>query len=203
MNMAFSASHSSKCLKRHVGAIVVDKAGGVVGVGYNENPLGTSPCVEEVRYQNRCYRDIIRNDHFRMLSSTGVRCPKCGKPLVVSDGPPWRCSHCLKDNLKINLEEYFFPDRAMTWCTAVHAEVWALMAAGERARDGVLYTTTFPCFQCAEKIVQAGIKRVCFTEAYPDVKSRARLEIGKIAVEQFDGVRSASFERIFAMNRPA
>jgi len=47
MNMAYSASHSSKCLKRHVGAVVVDTAGKVVGVGYNENPIGTKPCMEE------------------------------------------------------------------------------------------------------------------------------------------------------------
>jgi deoxycytidylate deaminase/dephospho-CoA kinase len=202
MNMAYSASHSSKCLKRHVGAVIVDNDGGVVGVGYNENPLGTNPCVEEPKYGNRCYRDIVRNEHFGMLRQKRVRCPRCGEALEVKEGPPWRCEVCARRGEKTNLEEFFFPDRAMTWCTAVHAEIWAVLAAGKRSRGGHLYTTTFPCFQCAEKLAQAGIKRVCYTEAYPDVKSRARLEIAGITVEQFEGVRSASFERIFSSRRP-
>lgn len=59
MNIAFSASHSSKCIKRHVGAVISDPTGQVVSAGYNENPLGTHPCVEEPAYENQCLRDII------------------------------------------------------------------------------------------------------------------------------------------------
>jgi deoxycytidylate deaminase len=152
MSMAFSSSHSSKCLKRHVGALVVDSRGQVVGVGYNENPLGTRPCVEEPTYDYRCYRDNLRNSHFEDLAKRGAKCPKCGEPLQHKSGPPWRCESCLKKEEKTNLESFFFPDRAMSWCTAIHAEVSAILAAGERASGGTLYTTTFPCFQCAEKI---------------------------------------------------
>jgi deoxycytidylate deaminase len=197
MSMAFASSHSSKCLKRHVGALVVDTRGQVVGVGYNENPLGTKPCVEEPTYECRCYRDIIRNAHFADLASRGARCPQCGEPLKHSDGPPWRCAACQQKAVKTNLERFFFPDRAMSWCTAVHAEVSAILAAAERARGGTLYTTTFPCFQCAEKITQVGIKTVYFSEAYPDPHSGKRLELSGIELRQFEGVRSASIERFF------
>jgi deoxycytidylate deaminase len=75
MNIAFSSSHSSKCIKRHVGAVVADPNGQVVSAGYNENPLGTNPCVEEPEYHNQCFRDIIRNQHFESLSKKGARCP--------------------------------------------------------------------------------------------------------------------------------
>lgn len=197
MSMAFASSHSSKCLKRHVGALVVDGRGQVVGVGYNENPIGTKPCMEEPTYDRRCYRDIIRNAHFADLSARGARCPKCGQPLQHRDGPPWRCAKCLETNSKTNLESFFFPDRAMSWCTAVHAEVSAILAAAERARGGTLYTTTFPCFQCAEKITQVGIKTVYFSEAYPDPHSGKRLELSGIELKQFEGVRSASVDRFF------
>ncbi|HEY5176720.1 MAG TPA: deaminase [Terriglobales bacterium] len=201
MNMAFAASHSSKCKKRHVGAVIV--AGGqVVGVGYNENPLGTKPCVEEPTYNFECYRDILRNGHFADLASRGARCPKYGEPLQTKPGPPWLCEVCLTKNEKTNLEPFFFPNRAMSWCTAVHAELWALMSAGERAKGGTLYTTTFPCFQCTEKLIQGGIKEVYFTEVYPDTHSGNRLELASIKLHQFEGVRSISFERIFAPNRP-
>lgn len=202
MNIAYSASHSSKCLKRHVGAVVIDVGGQVVSAGYNENPLTTLPCVEEPTYGNRCYRDNLRNETFRTLSESGARCPRCGNPLPVIVGPPWECVACAATGGKTNLEIFFFPDRAMNWCTAVHAELWALLAAGERARHGTLYTTTFPCFQCAEKITQAGIKHVVFTEAYPDARAASRLEMAKIEVIRFEGVRSSSFERIFSKNRP-
>jgi len=173
MNIAFSASHSSKCIKRHVGAVIADSAGQVVSAGYNENPLGTHPCIEEPEYKNQCYRDIIRNDHFELLAANGARCPVCGQKLTFKQGPPWKCTACAKKKKKTNLESFFFPDRAMNWCTAVHAEVWAILAAGERARKGTLYTTTFPCAQCAEKIVQSGIGKVIFTESYPDTQGFA------------------------------
>lgn len=202
MNIAFSSSHSSKCIKRHVGAVIADPTGQVVSAGYNENPLGTNPCVEEPEYNNQCFRDIIRNKHFKSLSEKNARCPVCGKPIKFEQGPPWRCTECAKKGLKTNLESFFFPDRALNWCTAVHAEVWAILAAGERARSGVLYTTTLPCAQCAEKIVQAGILKVVFTDPYPDAYGVERLKLGAVELEQFEGVRSSSFERIFARKTP-
>ena len=202
MNIAFSSSHSSKCIKRHVGAVIADPKGQVVSAGYNENPLGTKPCVEEPEYDNQCFRDIIRNEHFKSLSEKGARCPVCGERIIFEKGPPWRCKACSEKGEKTNLEGFFFPDRALNWCTAVHAEVWAILAAGERARSGVLYTTTFPCAQCAEKIVQSGIEKVVFTESYPDPHGATRLKLGKVELEQFEGVRSSSFERIFSRMNP-
>lgn len=202
MNMAFSGSHSSKCLKRHVGAVVVDPSGRVVGVGYNENPLGTKPCVEEPEYGKQCFRDIVRNEHFKRLSERKILCPVCANQLPEIKGPPWRCPNCAKKEVKTNLESFFFPDRAMNWCTAIHAEVWAILAAGDRGRGGTLYTTAFPCFQCAEKITQAEIDEVIFTEPYPDPYSKARLTLAGIKLKQFEGVRSSSFERIFSRMKP-
>ena len=202
MNIAFSSSHSSKCVKRHVGAVVASSMGQVVSAGYNENPLGTNPCIEEPLYQRQCFRDIVRNEHFKRLSEQGAKCPVCGSELKYKPGPPWRCSACSSRKRKTNLESFFFPDRAMTWCTAVHAEVRAILAAGERARGSTLYTTTFPCAQCAEKIVQSGVRKVIFTEPYPDVYGAKRLELGHVELEQFEGVRSASFERMFSRTKP-
>ena len=203
MNIAFSSAHSSKCIKRHVGAVIVDPKGQVVSAGYNENPLGTNPCIEEPEYKNQCFRDIVRNRHFKSLEDKEALCPVCGQKIVFESGPPWRCKACADNGKKTNLESYVFPDRALNWCTAVHAEVWAILAAGERARGGTLYTTTFPCSQCAEKIVQSGIKKVVFTESYPDPYSVQRLELGNIDLDQFEGVRSSSFERIFSKTKPA
>lgn len=202
MNVAYASRHSSKCLKRRVGAVVV-KNEQIVGVGFNENPIGTSPCVQEKQYEYLCYRDILRNERFADLAARGIHCPRCAKKLSRIEGPPWMCDSCQADGVKTNLEAFFFPDRAMNWCTAVHAEVWAVLVAGDRCRDATLYTTTFPCFQCAEKITQMGIREVCFTEPYPDTKSRGRLVRAGIKLRQFEGVRSPSFERIFGTKKEA
>jgi deoxycytidylate deaminase len=90
----------------------------------------------------------------------------------------------------------------MTWCTAVHAEVVAIIAAGHRARGTTLYTTTFPCFQCSEKIAQAGIGSIVFTEPYPDTLAADRLTLAKIKTARFEGVRSSRFHEIFSAVRP-
>lgn len=50
---------------------------------------------------------------------------------------------------------------------AVHAEMEALLSAarvGVSVRGATLYTTTFPCHNCAKHIVDSGIARVVFIE---------------------------------------
>lgn len=57
---------------------------------------------------------------------------------------------------------------------AVHAEMEALPPAarvGVSVRGALLYTTTFPCHNCAKHIVAPDISRVVYVEPYP--KSRA------------------------------
>lgn len=64
-------------------------------------------------------------------------------------------------------------------CYAFHAEANALF---QMSRQGIstegaeMYTTTFPCRSCAEKINGSGIKRVYYSEGYPDLHSKAYLE---------------------------
>lgn len=202
MYTATSQSHSSRCLKRHVGAIVVGADGEVVGAGYNENPLSMAPCVDEQAYGGRCFRDIVRNRQFQSLVEQDTKCPVCSGTLTTVVGPPWRCPSCASSGITTNLEPYFFPERAMNWCTAIHAEDRALRIAGDRAVGGMIYTTTFPCFSCAERIISARIKQVVFTEPYPDAFSSERLSMAGVEVRQFEGVRSSAFERVFASNRP-
>lgn len=197
MHAAYSMARSSKCLKRHVGAVLVDTRGQFVAGGYNENPKSTKPCVEEERYGGRCHRDIVRNRHFIRLAQQGATCPVCGAQLTSVAGPPWRCAACYAVGRQTNLERFYFPDRAMSWCTAVHAEVSAILTAGEKARGSTLYTTTFPCMQCAEQISEAGVSNIVYTEAYPDPYGEDRLRIAQIPMQQFEGVRSSAVERLF------
>ncbi|MGH3888198.1 MAG: hypothetical protein ACRDSZ_16810 [Pseudonocardiaceae bacterium] len=203
MEIAFASSYQSRCLKRHVGAVVIDSRGQQRSTGFNENPLPTKPCQDEPKYNYKCYRDIVRNDRFADLVRKEVKCPVCGKSLQVDNGPPWLCSVCLRTGVTTDLEPIFFPDRAMSWCTAIHAEDQALRMAGEGARGATLYTTTFPCFQCSGHIIMVGVREVVFVEAYPDPHSARLLDQAGVTVRQFEGVLSPAFARIFSNARPS
>src|SRR5205823_3178642 len=62
-------------------------------------------------------------------------------------------------------------------------EMLAAARIGASPRDATLYTTTFPCHQCARLIVTAGIRKVVYIEPYP--KSRA-LDLHRDAIVAYD-----------------
>ena len=192
MNLAFNAAHGSKCLKRQVGAVLAHD-GEPWSTGFNENPNGMQPCV--IEFHGTCFRDRIRQDRYQELYESGAHCPGCGVQFPAVPMPPWRCPGCQK-----SLDSYFFPDRAMWWCTALHAEHRAILNAGDRdLSTSTLYTTTFPCTLCAEKIIHARIPKVIYMEAYPDKYGRALLESAGVELILFEGVRSRSFNRVFSV----
>jgi len=184
---AYAASHSSRCLKRFVGAVVVSDKGLPLSLGYNENPVGMKPCETEYKY---CFKDA--NMHARLEAMKDVHCPGCGTTLTsLSD--PWRCEQC-GTNLKLR----FFPSRNMELCTAIHAEERAIRSLGDRSAEGAtIYVTTFPCFQCSRYIVDARISRVVYVEAYPIKEAQSFLESNGVVVEPFEGFKARAFNRIF------
>lgn len=96
----------------------------------------------------------------------------------------------------------------------VHAEMAAIVEAarhGARVQGCTLYTTTFPCHDCAKHIVAAGLSRVVYIEPYP--KSLApELYPDSIAIdsaeksgtlvqcEAFVGVAPAQYINLFTMS---
>ncbi|KTC79083.1 cytidine/deoxycytidylate deaminase [Legionella cherrii] len=58
-------------------------------------------------------------------------------------------------------------------CT--HAEIAAIIDAakiGVSVKGSILYSTTFPCHLCAKEIINSGISRVVYLEAYPKSKNQ-------------------------------
>jgi diaminohydroxyphosphoribosylaminopyrimidine deaminase/5-amino-6-(5-phosphoribosylamino)uracil reductase len=87
---------------------------------------------------------------------------------------------------------------------APHAEVHALEAAGERARQGTLYVTLEPCRHtgrtgpCTRRIIEAGVTRVVAAMQDPDprVSGRGFAELRDHGIRVTVGVCEASAERL-------
>jgi len=189
MAAAYAQSNSSKCLKRHVGAVITVKEDGKefpISMGFNDYPPHVSTCTD----LRVCCKD---EDMAAKLNAWGkdIHCPMCG---VHHDdlSEPWICK-CGE-----NLKETLYPSRNMELCTAIHAEERAILSLGGRtAYGGRLYATTFPCFQCARLILDSGINDVIYVEAYPMKETTEFLEKNGVTVVPFNGFTARAFFRVF------
>ena len=198
MAVAYTYSLRSLCIKRQVGAVIADTNGKVISVGYNENPEPVAPCIKQF---TGCYKDDWMHQHLEMqLQKNGNKCYKCQESIssIAALGATYKCPKC-----KTSFVRMYAPDRGMSRCTAIHAENMAIMNAGGRNLDGtILYTTTFPCSQCARQVVYAGIKEVVYVEPYPDPDSNRFLkEFSDRRVRLFEGVKARAYERVFSRVR--
>lgn len=191
MNDAYTHALASRCIKRRVGAVIVDeKASVVLSSGCNEVPKPAQPC--EIKYAGRCYRDVYKQNYFKDLEDKGQTCPKCGIKLEKV-AYPFLCKKCGFD-----LDKYFIRDKALNRCRALHAEEKAILGLGSRNVEGLtLYTTTFPCFSCAKRIVEGKMKNIIYVEPYPDEESIEVLREAGIPTIKFEGVKAKAYFRLF------
>lgn len=190
MSMAYDASLMSRCIKRQVGAVLVGQRGNVVSIGWNNNPEPLKSCPEEF---GDCYR-MMRIDE--QLAQYRI-CLFCAHQFQETLKYPYKCPKCGTDIYRMVIR-----DRAMSKCTALHAEETALLnSAGRTLEDCTLYTTTFPCFTCAQKIVFAGIKKIVYVESYPDLDSIKLFDKVKdiigLKLMKFEGIKARAYHRAF------
>jgi deoxycytidylate deaminase len=134
MATAVSQSHASNCLKRKVGALIVDEESKIpLSVGYNDNPIGMGTCFS--KYNGLCYKDMMMETKLEKMPP--FFCPECGKKKDKIE-PPWICNGKKDDNqtCRCNFKLKFFPSRNMELCTAIHAEERAIRSLGQRSAEG-------------------------------------------------------------------
>jgi dCMP deaminase len=76
----------------------------------------------------------------------------------------------------------------------LHAEANAITKvakSGNSSEGATLYVTSSPCLECAKLIIQAGIKRVVFTESYRlddgiNLLKRANIEVKQVELEKIE-----------------
>ena len=78
----------------------------------------------------------------------------------------------------------------------LHAEANALTkiaCSNNNSKDSTMYVTASPCIECAKLIIQAGIKRVVYSEQYRltdgiDLLKRANIEVSYINKDELDKI---------------
>jgi deoxycytidylate deaminase len=218
MTQAYCESLKSSCIKRKVGAVIVSSDGTPVVATCNEVPYPEDSC--EKKY-GMCYKDKIKIDLIRNLKNCpgcgasikqDITCPKCGTAIQINELTP----SCKKCNLDLDIDSFFvcmscklkivkkFIGKRMEVCRALHAEEKALLQLGKSGvsinpSSMTLYTTTFPCPQCANKIVGFGIGKIVYVEPYPTKESRDLLvsSLGERNIEKFEGVKARAYFKIY------
>ncbi len=164
MFLAYAAACRSAALGRQVGAVIVSADGDILAVGANDVPrFGGGqywPGPDDARDHQRGHdsnatqRDEIVADIVNRLKHDGV--------INAEDELAFKA---IRESRLVDITEYG---------REVHAEMEALLScarSGGRTRGGTLFTTTFPCHNCAKHVVGAGLARVVFVEPYPKSKA--------------------------------
>lgn len=195
MAVSSNLALQSRCIKRRVGAVICSKQGYIVSAAYNEVPYPEKSCYDEYVM---CYRDFYRKDLKEKLINSFTCCPNCH--IKFSTKPTDVDFCCPKCNAKIS--DYFPPIKALDKCRALHAEEAAILQTPQFQIEGsILYTTTFPCLQCAKRILYAGIKEVIYIDPYPEEEAIEFLEKGGVKTTKFDGVKAQAFYKFFYPHR--
>jgi cytidine deaminase len=189
MFLAAAAAVRSTDLSRQVGAAIATDRGDIVAVGCNEVPAfgGGSYWIGDPRDQ----RDFVRGeDANARLRNTAIE--EIRQLLVDPE------SGLATDNLReMDAEAFreFLGDTRIDHLTefnrAVHAEMSAILDAARRGasvQGATLYTTTFPCHNCAKHLVGAGLVRVVYVEPYAKGLAEA-LHGDAVAVDRVDRPR--------------
>ena len=178
MSLARCAQGRSGSLARQIGAAVIRDDGAIVSIGRNDvaKPFGGQyEARDDKDYpQGRdINRSIDSSDWFRQKAITDLLALlQYNGQLNSTDSPEelfqqWYIGE--EGKPKPWLRSAFIAN-TIDYVRAVHAEMAAITDA---ARYGIdlsqcsLYTTTFPCHDCAKHILASGIREVVYWAAYP------------------------------------
>ena len=129
------------------GAVIVNAQHRIVSTGYNAFPAG----VDDGFWPN------ARNQQ-QLVPKVGVARP------INTVG-------CLSKAAQLSTkyvedEEYYRVDKYMPM---THAEMNAVVSAGQDLHGCCIYTLLFPCHECAKAIITSGIKRVVYSTTREDI----------------------------------
>ncbi len=194
--LAAGAALRSAELGRQVGAAITTGSGSIIAAGANEVPVyGGGSHWEEDGQGNRDFEignvDTNRQQFDDLAEQLADRINRRTRAIIDAAAPDDAAVADALEAMRDQLSQALPDDlragglKDLTeFGRAVHAEMNALLDADRRGvavQGAILYTTTFPCHNCARHIIGSGIERVVFIEPY--TKSRAEhLHADSIAI---------------------
>lgn len=211
---AYAASLRSADLSRQVGAVISTPCGEIVAQGANDVPkFGGGQYWSDDYFDGLDQRDYVRkfdsNKRRRniILDDIVERISSNKKFNKKVDGRKLKpIMECIKEEIS-NSELKDITE----YGRAVHAEMAALLSMGRlgiSSKGLSLFTTTYPCHNCAKHIIAAGIQRVVYVEPYPkslatelhdDSISKGKGEKDKLFFEPFIGIGPRRFFDLFSL----
>lgn len=207
---AFSASLQSACLSRQVGAAICTKEGQLLSTGKNDVPASGGGLYTEDHGPNdhrcvhkgaKCYNDEYKNRLQREIEQILQKNDSIKSAETASE-----LANKIAKNTQINsLIEY---------SRAIHAEMDAVVTLARNpscsTQGTILYSTTYPCHNCARHIIAAGISKVIYIEPYEkslaeklhDDAITSHSEENKVSFEPFEGVAPRRYQVFFQSTSP-
>jgi len=209
MYVAHSSSLASACMSRQVGAAILSRDGTVISTGCNDVPKAggglyqfssgssDSRCVMQLNAycHNDSEKEQIRKEIFKILINN-----------EIDEGLAEKISNSIKKETRLG--------DLIEFSRAVHAEMDALISVSRKGGASVLgaalYTTTYPCHNCARHVIASGISKVIYVEPYE--KSLAislhsdaivhdgepsELTVSRIPFLHFEGVAPRRYQDLF------
>lgn len=179
MFAAYSASLRSACLSRQVGAAITANSGEVIATGCNDVPkaggglYSYEPGKLDMRCIHQegqhCFNDLHKRKLQADIGNVVDRVLKEEFP-GLNGGESIRLPSDKRGKLLDAIYRETRIKDLIEYSRSVHAEMDAIVSlarvGGGGLKDATLYTTTFPCHNCARHIVASGIMKVFYIEPY-------------------------------------
>jgi deoxycytidylate deaminase len=217
---ADAAGAASACMSRQVGASIFSKEGELIAVGKNDVPkFGGGLYTEDDQSvwdgksiqdnDHRCFKwgtNICHNEISRKEIMEGIVSKIVSASVLKRGVTAASIREALRGTDVDDLIEY---------SRSIHAEMEAILSVAREGKHSLvgatLYTTTYPCHNCARHIVAAGIKTVVYIHPYSkskaiklhhDAITEDPGQINKVVFKQFDGVAPHNYLKSFGATRP-
>lgn len=174
MYVAYAAGLRSACLSRQVGAAIMSPDGNILSTGRNDVPRAGGGLYEpsdgahDARCVKKSGRKCYNDQHKKQLVNDIheiIRQKLNGLDNLNED----RKAELERDLVK-EIQGHKRLKSLIEFSRSIHAEMDAITSmartGGNGAKGAILFTSTFPCHNCARHIVAAGISRVYFIEPY-------------------------------------
>ena len=219
MYEAGANSANSACMSRQVGAAILSATGELIATGWNDVPkFGGGLYTEDSQsFWDEQKKQVKDGDH-RCFKWGGNICHNEVRRNQILDGIVLRLVEAKllkrgasKGEVRSALDGTAV-DSLIEYSRSIHAEMEAILSVAREGKHSLvgatLFTTTYPCHNCARHIVASGISSVVYIQPY--LKSLATAlhsdsitedpdDGTKVVFRQYSGVAPRNFLKLFTL----